>query len=173
MSDILSKNRIIFLTGGIDDDVANSVVEQMLQLEFENPHKDITLMINSQGGSVTSGFAIYDIMNYVKPDVRTICLGLAASMAAFLMAAGAKGKRMAFQNAQLMFHQPHLANPNQRQVSDIVIEARQAKKVKDRMIDILSYHTGQPEYVVEEVFDRNSFMTPEMAINFGAIDEII
>lgn len=169
----LFQKRTVFLTGAINDELADEIVKQLLQLEYENPDEDISLLINSQGGSVNAGFAIIDLINFLKCDVRTIGIGQCASMAAVLLSCGSKGKRYAFPNTSILFHQPHLASPTQRQVSDIIIEARQARKVKNKMIRLLSDNTGQPEYVVEDIFDRDSFFTPKEALSFGAIDRII
>lgn len=167
----LLDNRIIFLTGGIDDDVANSVVEQMLQLEYQNPYKDINLLINSQGGSVTAGFAIYDVMNFLKCDVKTICMGLAASMAGFLLSSGTPGKRFAFPNAQIMIHQLH--SKNEGQASDLIIRATHAVKIKNKMAKIMSYNCDQPIDVIVRAMDRDTFLSAEQALDFGIIDRII
>lgn len=167
----LLKDRIIFLGTPIDDMVANSVVAQLLFLQAEDPDKDIYLYINSPGGVITAGLAIYDTMQYIKPDVATICIGMAASMGAFLLAAGAKGKRFALPNSEIMIHQP--LGGARGQASDIEIHARQILKLRDRLNRILSENTGQPLEVIERDTDRDFFMTAEEAKNYGIIDEII
>ena len=167
----LLKDRIIFLGSEIVDDVANSIVAQMLFLESEDPEKDITIYINSPGGSVTAGLAIYDTMQYIKPQVSTICVGLAASMAAILLAGGAKGKRLALPNAEVMIHQP--LGGARGQASDIEIQAKNIIKTKERMNRILSSHTGQDYETIARDTDRDNYMTAEEALKYGLIDKII
>jgi len=167
----LLKDRIVFLGTPIDDHVANVVIAQLLFLEAEDPEKDIYLYINSPGGSITAGMAIYDTMHYVKPDVSTICIGLAASMGAFLLAAGKKGKRYATPNSEILIHQP--LGGAQGQASDIEIHAKRIIKVRDRLNRILSELTGQPLEKIEKDTDRDNFMDAEEARNYGIIDEVI
>ncbi|MBQ9904718.1 MAG: ATP-dependent Clp endopeptidase proteolytic subunit ClpP [Synergistaceae bacterium] len=167
----LLKDRIIFLGSEIVDDVANSIVAQMLFLESEDPDKDINIYINSPGGSVTAGLAIYDTMQYIKPQVSTICVGLAASMAAILLAGGAKGKRLALPNAEVMIHQP--LGGARGQASDIEIQAKNIIKTKERMNRILASHTGQDYETVARDTDRDNYMTAEEALKYGLIDKII
>ena len=167
----LLKDRIIFLGTEIVDDVANSIVAQLLFLESEDPDKDINLYINSPGGSVTAGLAIYDTMQYIKPQVSTICVGLAASMGAILLAGGAKGKRMALPNAEIMIHQP--LGGARGQASDIEIQAKNIIKTKERMNRILASHTGQDYETVARDTDRDNYMTADEAMKYGLIDKII
>ena len=167
----LLEDRIIFITGEINDAVANSVVAQLIYLEGKNPDKDICIYINSPGGSVTSGMAIYDTMQYIKCDVSTICLGMAASMAAFLLSAGTKGKRYCLKNSEVMIHQP--MGGAQGQASDILISARHIEKIKKNMIDILSANTGQSVEKVERDVDRDYFMSAFDAKEYGLIDKVI
>jgi len=167
----LLKDRIVFLGTPVDDDVANVIIAQLLFLESEDPDKDISLYINSPGGSVTSGLAIYDTMQYVKPPVSTICLGQAASMGAFLLCGGAKGKRFAVPNARIMIHQ--LSGGFQGQGTDIEIHAREALRLKQRLNEIMAKHTGQPVERVEKDTDRDYFMGPGEAKEYGIIDEVI
>lgn len=167
----LLEDRIIFITGEINDAVANSVVAQLIYLEGKNPDKDICIYINSPGGSVTSGMAIYDTMQYIKCDVSTICLGMAASMAAFLLSAGTKGKRYCLKNSEVMIHQP--MGGAQGQASDILISARHIEKIKKNMIDILSANTGQSGDKVERDVDRDYFMSAFDAKEYGLIDDVI
>ena len=167
----LLKDRIIFLGSEIVDDVANSVVAQMLFLESEDPDKDINIYINSPGGSVTAGLAIYDTMQYIKPQVSTICVGLAASMAAILLAGGAKGKRLALPNAEVMIHQP--LGGARGQASDIEIQAKNIIKTKERMNKILAHHTGQDFETIARDTDRDNYMTADEALKYGLIDKII
>ncbi len=167
----LLKDRIIFLGSEIVDDVANSIVAQMLFLESEDPEKDINVYINSPGGSVTAGLAIYDTMQYIKPQVSTICVGLAASMAAILLAGGAKGKRLALPNAEVMIHQP--LGGARGQASDIEIQAKNIIKTKERMNRILASHTGQDYDTIARDTDRDNYMTAEEALKYGLIDKII
>jgi ATP-dependent Clp protease protease subunit len=167
----LLKDRIVFIGTPIDDDVANIVIAQLLFLESEDPDKDISIYVNSPGGSVTSGLAIYDTMQYVKASVSTICLGQAASMAAVLLAAGAKGKRFAVPNARIMIHQ--LSGGFSGQASDIEIQAREALRLKRTLDEILAKHTGQPLERISKDTDRDYFMSPEEARAYGLIDEVI
>ena len=167
----LLKDRIIFLGSEVVDDVANSIVAQMLFLESEDPDKDISIYINSPGGSVTAGLAIYDTMQYIKCPVSTICVGLAASMAAVLLAGGAKGKRMALPNAEVMIHQP--LGGARGQASDIEIQAKNILKTKERMNKILASHTGQDLKKIAKDTDRDNYMTAEEALKYGLIDKII
>src|SRR5690554_3400637 len=167
----LLKDRIILLGSGIDDNVANSIVAQLLFLEAEDPDKDIYLYINSPGGSITSGMAIYDTMNFIKPDVSTICIGMAASMGAFLLSAGAKGKRYALPNSEVMIHQP--LGGTQGQATDIQIHAKRIIEMREKLNQILSEKTGQPLEVVERDTDRDNFMSAERAKEYGLIDEVM
>jgi len=167
----LLKDRIIFLGSPIDDVVSNSVVAQLLFLESENPEKDIYLYINSPGGSITAGMAIYDTMQFIKADVSTIAIGMAASMGAFLLAAGAKGKRFALPNSEVMIHQP--LGGTQGQASDIEIHAKRIIEMKKRLNEILSERTGQPLERIERDTDRDNFLSAEDAKAYGLIDEII
>ena len=167
----LLKDRIIFLGSEIVDDVANSIVAQMLFLESEDPEKDINIYINSPGGSVTAGLAIYDTMQYIKPQVSTICVGLAASMAAILLAGGANGKRLALPNAEVMIHQP--LGGARGQASDIEIQAKNIIKTKERMNRILASHTGQDYETIARDTDRDNYMTADEALKYGLIDKII
>ncbi len=167
----LLKDRIVFLGTPIDDDVANVVIAQLLFLESEDPDKDISLYVNSPGGSVTAGLAIYDTMQYVKPPVSTICLGQAASMGAFLLAGGAAGKRFAVPNARIMIHQP--MGGFQGQATDIEIQAREILRLKARLNEILARHTKQPIERIEKDTDRDYFMGPGEAKEYGLIDEVI
>ena len=167
----LLKERIIFLGSAVDDNIASLIIAQMLFLEAEDPEKDIYLYINSPGGHVTSGLAIYDTMQYIKPDVATICMGQAASFGAVLLAAGAKGKRSALPHARIMIHQPW--GGIEGQVSDIEIHAREMLSMKKRLTDILVHHTGQPYDRIEKDSDRNFFMAADAAKEYGIIDEVI
>ncbi len=167
----LLKDRIIMLSGEINDVTANLVVAQLLFLESEDPDKDIYLYINSPGGSITSGMAIFDTMNYIKPDVATICVGMAASMGAFLLTAGAKGKRFALPNSEIMIHQP--LGGYQGQATDIEIHARRILQIKDKMNRIMSEKTGQPLDVIKKDVERDNFMGAEAAIAYGLIDSIL
>ena len=166
----LLKDRIIFIGGPIDDDVANSVIAQMLFLEGDDPDKDINLYINSPGGSVSAGLAIYDTMQYIKCEVATICIGLAASMGAFLLAAGAKGKRKALPNAEIMIHQ--VSGGAQGQATDINIQAEQILKLKKRLNEILAARTGQTIERVTQDTERDNYMSAEEARAYGLIDEV-
>ena len=167
----LLKARIVFLGGEIDDDTANLVVAQMLFLEMEDPDQDIMLYINSPGGSISAGMAIYDTMHYVKCEVSTVCVGMAASMGAFLLAAGAKGKRKALPNAEIMIHQP--LGGARGQATDIAIQAEQIMRIKRKMNELLSKHTGQTIKTIEKDVERDHYMTAEEALKYGLIDEII
>ena len=167
----LLKDRIVFLGGEVNDDSANLVVAQMLFLEREDPDADIRLYINSPGGSVTAGMAIYDTMRDLRCKVSTLCIGMAASMGAFLLAAGAKGKRKALPNAEIMIHQP--SGGAQGQATDIAIHAEQILRVKRKMNEILSGNTGKPLEQLEKDVERDHFMTAEEALSYGLIDEII
>lgn len=167
----LLKDRIIFLGGEIDDNTANLVVAQMLFLEMEDPDADIMLYINSPGGSISAGMAIYDTMRYLKCEVSTLCVGLAASMGAFLLAAGAKGKRKALPNAEIMIHQP--LGGAKGQATDIAIQVEQILRIKRKMNELLSQNTGKPLSEVEKDVERDHYMTAEEAKNYGLIDEII
>jgi ATP-dependent Clp protease protease subunit len=167
----LLKDRVIFLVGPIDDYVANLVVAQLLFLESENPDKDISLYINSPGGVVTSGLAIYDTMQFIKPDVSTMCMGQAASMGAFLLAGGAAGKRTCLPNARVMIHQP--LGGVQGQASDIAIHAEETLKIRSQLNRLLSHHTGQPEEVIAKDTDRDNFMSAERALQYGIVDKIL
>ncbi|ABP66495.1 ATP-dependent Clp protease proteolytic subunit [Caldicellulosiruptor changbaiensis] len=167
----LLKDRIVILSGEITDDIASLIVAQLLFLEAEDPDKDIYLYINSPGGSVTAGFAIYDTIQYIKPDVSTICVGMAASMGAFLLAAGAKGKRFALPNSEIMIHQP--IGGVRGQATDIKIHAEWILKIKQRINRILAERTGQPIEVIERDTERDFFMTAEEALKYGIIDKVI
>ena len=167
----LLKDRIVFLGGEIDDNVANLVVAQLLFLEMEDPDADISLYINSPGGSVTAGMAIYDTMQYIKCDVSTICIGMAASMGAFLLSSGAKGKRLALPNAEIMIHQPSAGT--QGQITDMAIHLKRLEIVKTRMNRILSENTGKPIEVVTADCERDNFMTAQEAMEYGLIDKVI
>ena len=168
----LLKDNVIFLGTAINDEIANLVIAQMLFLEAENPEKDITLYINSPGGSVTAGLAIYDTMQYVKPDVATYCIGQAASMGAVLLAGGKKGKRAALPNARVLIHQP-LAYGLEGQASDIEIHARDLVRMKKRLNEILSVHTGQPFERIEQDTDRDNIFEAEAAREYGLIDMVL
>lgn len=167
----LLKDRVIFLVGPIDDQIANLVVAQLLFLESENPDKDISLYINSPGGVVTAGLAIYDTMQFIKPNVSTMCIGQAASMGALLLAGGEAGKRYCLPNARVMIHQP--LGGVQGQASDIMIHAEETLKIKTRLNQILAKHTGQPEATIAKDTDRDNFMSPERALEYHLIDKIL
>jgi len=167
----LLKDRIIFLGGEINDDTANLVVAQLLFLEADDPDKDISLYINSPGGSVTAGMAIYDTMQYIRCDVSTICIGMAASMGAFLLAAGAKGKRRALPNCEIMIHQP--LGGARGQATDVAIQAEQLLKIKKKLNEILSARTGQPIDRIQADTERDNYMSAEAAKAYGIVDEII
>lgn len=166
----LLKERVIFLVGQVEDYMANLIVAQLLFLESENPDKDINLYINSPGGSVTAGMSIYDTMQFVKPDVSTMCIGQAASMGAFLLAAGARDKRYALPNSRVMIHQP--LGGFQGQASDIEIHAKEILKIKGDLNRLLAHHTGQPLETVERDTDRDNFMDAEQAREYGLVDEV-
>ena len=166
----LLKDRIIFLTGQVEDHMANLIVAQMLFLESESPDKDIFLYINSPGGSVTAGMSIYDTMNFIKPDVSTVCVGQAASMGAFLLSGGAKGKRYCLPNSRVMIHQP--LGGFQGQASDIEIHAKEIIAIKEKLNRLMADHTGQPYDVVARDTDRDNFMTAEDALEYGLIDAV-
>lgn len=167
----LLQDRIIILSNEVNDDIASLAVSQLLFLESQDPNKDISLYINSPGGSVSAGFAIYDTMNYVKCDVSTICMGLAASMGAFLLAGGAKGKRLALPNAEIMIHQP--SGGAQGQATEIQIAADHILKTRQKLNQILAENTGQPLEVISRDTDRDNFMSAEEAKEYGLIDEVI
>lgn len=167
----LLKDRIIFLGSAIDDGVANAIIAQLLFLENQDPEKDIKIYINSPGGSVTAGMAIYDTMQYIKPHVSTICVGMAASMASVLLAAGEKGKRFALPNSEVMIHQ--VMGGTEGQASDIKIHAERILKMKDRLNKILAKHTGQKLAVIEKDSDRDYFMEAEDAMKYGLVDKVI
>ena len=166
----LLKDRIVFLGGEINDDTANLVVAQLLFLEMEDPDSDISLYINSPGGSVTAGMAIYDTMQYIKPQVRTVCVGMAASMGAFLLMAGEKGKRLALPNAEVMIHQP--LGGAQGQATDVAIRAEWLMKTKKKMISMMAEMTGQPLKKIQADVERDYFMSAEEALEYHIIDEI-
>jgi len=166
----LLKDRIIFLSGEIDDNVSNIVVAELLFLEAEDPDKDIYIYINSPGGSITAGMAIYDTMQYIKPDVSTICVGMAASMGAFLLTAGEIGKRFALPNAEVMIHQP--LGGAQGQASDIKIQAERILKMREHLNEILSERTGKSIDVIERDTDRDNFMSADEAVEYGLIDKV-
>ena len=167
----LLEDRIVFISGEIDDATANTVVAQLIYLEAKNPEKDICVYINSPGGSVTAGMAIYDTMRYVKCSVSTICVGLAASMGAFLLAAGTKGKRFALPNSEIMIHQP--LGGAKGQASDIEITAKHIIRTKKKMIEMLSKNTGQPIKKVEKDVDRDYYMSATEAVEYGIVDKVI
>jgi ATP-dependent Clp protease protease subunit len=167
----LLKERVIFLVGQVEDYMANLVVAQLLFLESENPDKDIYIYINSPGGSVSAGLAIYDTMQFIKPDVSTLCVGLAASMGALILTGGAKGKRHSLPNSRMMIHQPH--GGAQGQASDIEIQAKEIVKTKQRLNEILSHHTGQSYDVIARDTDRDNFMNANEAVSYGLIDSVI
>jgi len=167
----LLKDRIIMLGSGIDDNVANSIVAQLLFLEAEDPEKDISIYINSPGGSITSGMAIYDTMQFIKPDVSTICTGMAASMGAFLLTAGEKGKRYALPNSEIMIHQP--LGGTQGQATDIEIHANRIIEIKKRMNRIMAERTGQPLETIEHDTERDNFMSAQKSVDYGLIDKVL
>ena len=167
----LLKERIVFVVGPINDTVASLVTAQLLFLESENPKKEISLYINSPGGLVTAGLGIYDTMQYIKPEVTTLCIGQAASMGSFLLAAGAKGKRFSLPNSRIMVHQPSAGF--QGQATDIEIHANEVLSLKKRLNEIYSKHTGQSEDDIKKALERDNFMTPESAKEFGLIDEVV
>jgi ATP-dependent Clp protease protease subunit len=167
----LLKERIVFLTGGVDDGVASLICAQLLFLESENPNKDIAFYINSPGGVVTSGMAIYDTMQYIRPEVSTVCIGQAASMGSLLLAAGAAGKRYALPNARIMIHQP--SGGTRGQATDIEIQAREILALRARLNNIYVKHTKQQLEVIETAVERDRFMSPEEARDFGIVDEVV
>ncbi|MDQ3260836.1 MAG: ATP-dependent Clp endopeptidase proteolytic subunit ClpP [Pseudomonadota bacterium] len=167
----LLKERVVFLVGPVNDAIANLVVAQFLFLESENPDKDINLYINSPGGSVSSGLAIYDTMQFIKPDVSTTCTGMAASMGSFLLSAGAKGKRFCLPNSRVMIHQP--SGGFQGQASDIEIHAKEILYLRKRLNQIMANHTGQPLEVIERDTERDNFMSADDAVNYGIIDRVL
>lgn len=166
----LLKERIIFLTGQVEDHMANLIVAQMLFLEAENPEKDIFLYINSPGGVITAGMSIYDTMQFIKPDVSTICMGQACSMGSFLLAAGAKGKRICLPNSRVMIHQP--LGGFQGQATDIEIHAKEILKVKARMNELMAKHTGQPLEAIERDTERDRFLSANEAVDYGLVDSV-
>ena len=167
----LLKERVIFIVGPIEDQMANLVVAQLLFLESENPDKDIHLYINSPGGSVTAGLSIYDTMQFIKPEVSTMCVGQAASMGAFLLSGGAKSKRLILPNARTMIHQP--SGGAQGQASDIEIQAKEILFLRERLNRMLSEHTGQPMDVIERDTERDRFMSAEQSVEYGLVDQVI
>ena len=167
----LLKERVIFLVGPVNDHTANLIVAQLLFLESENPDKDISIYINSPGGSVSAGMAIYDTMQFIKPDVSTLCTGLAASMGAFLLAAGAKGKRFSLPNSRIMIHQP--LGGAQGQAADIEIQAREILYLRERLNAILAEKTGRPVEQISRDTDRDNFMSAEQALDYGMIDKVL
>lgn len=167
----LLKDNIIFIGSEITDELANTVIAQMLYLEAENPEKEISLYINSPGGSITAGIAIYDTMQFIKSDVVTICVGQAASMAAVLLAAGRKGKRYSLPNSRIILHQPF--GGFQGQASDIAIQAREMLRIREKINEILALHTQQPKEKIQADIERDFIMTPEEALEYGLIDQII
>ena len=169
----LLKERIVFLVGPVNDATANLVVAQLLFLESENPDKDISLYINSPGGSVTAGMSIYDTMHFIEPDVSTLCLGQAASMGAFLLSAGAKGKRFALPNSRVMIHQPLISGGLGGQASDIEIHARELLKLKQKLNELLAKHSGKKLAQLEKDTDRDNFMSAEEALKYGLIDQVV
>lgn len=167
----LLKERVIFLVGPVNDMSANLVVAQLLFLEAENPDKDISLYINSPGGSVTAGMSIYDTMQFIKPDVSTLCIGQAASMGAFLLAAGAKGKRFSLPNSRIMIHQP--SGGFQGQSSDIEIHAKEILYLRSKLNDILAHHTGRTAEEIDRDTERDNFMSADQSVQYGMIDKVI
>lgn len=167
----LLKERVIFLVGQVEDQMANLIVAQLLFLESENPDKDIHLYINSPGGSVTAGLAIYDTMQFIKPDVSTMCIGQAASMGALLLTGGAEGKRFALPHSRMMIHQP--LGGYQGQASDIDIHAKEILLIRDRLNNIMATHTGQSVDVIQKDTDRDNFMSAEDSVNYGLIDQVL
>ena len=167
----LLKERVVFLVGPVDDSVANVVVAQLLFLESENPDKDINLYINSPGGNVSSGLAVYDTVQFIKPDVSTICVGLAASMGALLLAGGAKGKRYSLPHSRMMIHQP--SGGAYGQATDIDIHAREILRLRERLNDVLAAHTGQPLEKISSDTERDNFMGAEEAVEYGLVDQVL
>ncbi|HYC79453.1 MAG TPA: ATP-dependent Clp endopeptidase proteolytic subunit ClpP [Candidatus Binatia bacterium] len=169
----LLKERIIFLGEPIDDNVANLIIAQLIFLDAEDPKKEVKLYINSPGGAVTSALAIYDTMQYIRPDISTVCLGQAASAAAVLLSAGTKGKRLSLPNARILIHQPHIMGGIEGQVTDIEIQTKEILRIKNQTNQILSTHTGQTMKKIETDTDRDFFMTPQEAKEYGLIDNVI
>lgn len=169
----LLKERVVFLVGPVTDETANLVVAQLLFLEAENPEQDIYFYINSPGGSVTAGLSIYDTMNFIKPDVSTLCLGQAASMGAFLLSSGQKGKRLILPNSRVMIHQPLISGGLGGQASDIEIHARELLKLKAKLNEILAKNSGKSLKEIEQDTDRDNFMSAEEAVNYGLVDRVI
>ena len=167
----LLKERVIFVVGPVEDNMANLIVAQLLFLESENPDKDISLYINSPGGSVTAGLAIYDTMQFIKPDISTICIGQAASMGAFLLSGGAKGKRFCLPNSRVMIHQP--SGGAQGQATDIDIQAKEILIIRERLNRLLADHTGQPIETIEADTERDNFMSATTAKDYGLVDEVL
>ena len=167
----LLKERVVFVVGTIEDQMANLIVAQLLFLESENPDKDISLYINSPGGSVTAGLSIYDTMEFIKPDVSTMCIGQAASMGAFLLAGGKKGKRLCLPNARTMIHQP--SGGAQGQATDIDIQAREILIIRKRLNELLAHHTGQEISTIETDTERDRFMNAEQSLEYGIVDEVV
>lgn len=167
----LLKERVIFLTGQVEDNMANLIVAQLLFLESENPEKDIFIYINSPGGSVTAGMAIYDTMKFIKPNISTVCIGQAASMGAFLLSGGTKGKRFCLPNSRVMIHQP--LGGFQGQASDFEIHAKEILSIKDKLNRLMAEHTGQPLDVVSNDTDRDNFMSAQQAVDYGLVDGIL
>ncbi|WP_105171736.1 ATP-dependent Clp endopeptidase proteolytic subunit ClpP [Pseudoalteromonas sp. T1lg24] len=167
----LLKERVIFLTGQVEDNMANLIVAQLLFLESENPEKDIFIYINSPGGSVTAGMAIYDTMKFIKPSISTVCIGQAASMGAFLLSGGTKGKRFCLPNSRVMIHQP--LGGFQGQASDFEIHAKEILSIKDKLNRLMAEHTGQPLEVVSNDTDRDNFMSAQQAVDYGLVDGIL
>ena len=167
----LLKERVVFLVGPVTEMTANLIVAQLLFLESENPEKDISFYINSPGGSVSAGLAVYDTMQFIKPDVSTLCIGQAASMGAFLLAAGAKGKRFALQNSRVMIHQP--MGGFQGQASDIEIHAREILYLRARLNDLMAKHTGQKAEAIERDTDRDNFLSAEESVKYGLVDKVL
>ena len=167
----LLKERVIFLTGQVEDQMANLIVAQLLFLESENPEKDIYLYINSPGGSVTAGMSIYDTMNFIRPDISTVCVGQAASMGAFLLSGGAKGKRHCLPNSRVMIHQP--LGGFQGQASDFEIHAKEILSIKERLNRLMADHTGQPYEKVAQDTDRDNFLSAQEAVDYGLVDSIL
>ena len=167
----LLKERVIFVVGPVEDNMANLIVAQLLFLESENPGKDISLYINSPGGSVTAGLAIYDTMQFIKPDISTICIGQAASMGAFLLSGGAKGKRFCLPNSRVMIHQP--SGGAQGQATDIDIQAKEILIIRERLNRLLADHTGQPIETIEADTERDNFMSATTAKDYGLVDEVL
>jgi ATP-dependent Clp protease protease subunit len=169
----LLKDRIIFLGMPVNDQISNSIIAQLLFLESDDPEKEISLYVNTPGGSVTAGMAIYDTMQYIRPDISTICMGQASSMGAVLLAAGSAGKRFALPNSRILIHQPMVKGGIGGQATDIDIQADEILRMRERINDILVEHTGQPKERIKEDTDRDYFMSPQEALEYGLIDEVI